>query len=117
MTKTMFLVAAAMFAATGACAQSVGSQTWVPDLSGIYRCVHKCSGVRFVHVQQNNRELAVSEGGQAATAWIGWSGHISTSWNDSGVYSPSGNTIQFVSGTVWVLVQPTPVSGEREWFN
>lgn len=120
--KTISLVAAAtlaatMFAATGASAQAVGSQTWLPDLSGTYRCVQKCAGTRWVHVQQNFRQLAVNDGKQAATAWIDWSGHISTSWNDSGVYSPDGATIQFTSGTVWVLVVPTPVPGERRWFN
>jgi hypothetical protein len=109
--------AAVMFAATGACAQAVGSQTWLPDLSGTYRCVQKCAGARLVHVQQNFRQLTVSDGKQSAAAWIDWSGHISTSWNDNGVYSPDGATIQFTSGAVWVLVQPTPAPGERVWFN
>ena len=112
--KTVLLIAMSMFAATAASAQAVGSQTWIPDLSGTYRCVQYCGGRHLVHIQQHYRQLEVSDGNQTASAWIGAPGHISTSWNDTGVYSPDGTTIQFVGGAVWVLVEPTPVPG-RTW--
>ena len=112
--KSMLVAAVSMFAATAASAQAIGSQTWIPDLSGTYRCVQYCGGRRLVHIQQYYRQLEVSDGHQTAAAWINSSGHISTSWNDSGVYSPDGSTIQFAGGAVWVLVEPTPVPG-RTW--
>jgi hypothetical protein len=112
--KIILLVALSICAATAASAQSIGSQSWVPDLSGTYRCVQYCAGRHLVHIQQYYRQLEVSDGRQAAAAWISSSGHISTSWNDTGVYSPDGTTIQFAGGAVWVLVEPTPVPG-RTW--
>ena len=114
--KTILFVAVGMFAATAASAQSVGSQTWVPDLSGTYRCVRHCPQGRLVHIQQNVREIEVTYANQTAGAWVGRPGHISTSWYDTGVYSPDGTTIQFTSGAVWVLVEPTPIPG-RNWNN
>lgn len=114
MVKTILLVAMGMFAATAASAQAVGSQTWVPDLSGTYRCVQYCKGAQLIHIVQHFRQMDITSGNQTANASIGWSGHISTSWNDDGVYSPDGTTIQFTNGTVWVLVDPTPIPG-RTW--
>ena len=98
--------------ATDASAQAVGGQSWVPDLSGIYRCVNNCVGPGVVRVMQRGRALRlVSPAGQPSSAWIDAPGHIRTSWNEGAVYSPNGFTIQFASGTVWVLVEPTPVHG------
>ena len=110
----MSLVAIGILTATTAFAQSVGSQTWVPDLSGTYRCVQNCARGRLVHIQQRFRQLEVTYGNQPAAAWVSWPGHISTSWNDNAVYSPDGATIQFTSGTLWVLIAPTPAPG-RNW--
>ena len=105
--KMASLVALSALVATSASAQSVGSQSWIPDLSGVYRCVQKCAGLRWVRVTQNWRDLDITnETGQSSKGWIERSGHIGTSWNDSGVYSPDGFTIQFNGGTVWVLVDP-----------
>ena len=112
--STVLLVAMSLFAAKAASAQAIGSQTWIPDLSGTYRCVQYCGGRHLVHIQQYSRQLEVSDGNRTVTAWIGASGHISTSWNEAGVYSPDGTTIQFAGGAVWVLVEPTPVPG-RTW--
>jgi len=114
MTVKMIVFAAlGALAATNAAAQSVGTQSWVPNLSGVYRCVHACARERLVHVTQSGRELSVtSESGQASHAWIDWPGHIWTSWDEGAVYSPDGVTIQFSGGRVWVLVEPTPVPGQ-----
>jgi hypothetical protein len=47
-------------------------------------------------------------------AWIDRAGHInSQAWN--AVYSPDGFTIQFNSGTVWVLLQPLPGAPFKQW--
>jgi hypothetical protein len=108
--KTIALAALAALAATGAAAQSIGSQSWIPDLSGLYRCVQSCGGSRLVQITQHGWELDLTgEISQPAHAWIQRPGHIGTSWNDLGVYSPDGVTIQFSSGTVWVLVDPMPL--------
>ena len=88
------LVAFAALAATDVSAQAVGTQTWIPNLSGVYRCVRYCSGFRVAHVVQYGRQLTLTnETGQLYSARIGWPGHISTSWNDAAVYSPDGFTI------------------------
>src|SRR5579872_377142 len=97
--KAIMLAALGGFVTTGAWAQAIGWQTWVPNLSGYYRCVQNCGGGRTVHVVQIGRELTVTgPAGETASAWIGAPGHIRTSWNVSGVYSPSGFTIQFDNG-------------------
>ena len=104
------LAAFGALAATGASAQSVGSQTWVPELSGVYRCVRACHGAHYIKITQTGWELNLAgQINQPAHAWIERPGHIGTSWNDHGVYSPDGVTIQFASGTVWVLVDPMPL--------
>jgi hypothetical protein len=114
----MALAALGALAATGASAQAVGTQTWVPNLSGVYRCVHDCAGIRLVHIVQNGRQLDLTnENGQASTAWIESPGHIWTqSLNDGAVYSPDGFTIQFNRGMVWVLVEPTPAPGTAIFY-
>ena len=104
------LVAFGALATTGAFAQSVGSQWWIPDLSGVYRCVRVCGGVHLIRITQNGWELNLTGvTNQSSHAWIEGPGHIGTSWNDHGVYSPDGTTIQFSSGAVWVLVEPAPL--------
>ena len=117
--KMMALAALGALAATDASAQAVGSQTLVPNLSGVYRCVHHCGGVRLMHIAQNGRELDLTnEAGQASTAWIDWPGHIWTqALNEGAVYSPDGRTIQFNRGMVWVLVHPTPAPGTADRYN
>lgn len=115
--KVIAVVALTAFATVGASAQSVGTQTWVPNLSGLYRCVHRCAGVRLTHVVQIGRQLSLtSETGQPSSAWIDWPGHISTSWNEGAVYSADGFTIQFNQGSVWVLVDPSPVPGSVDYY-
>lgn len=116
--KIMALAALGALAATGASAQAVGTQTWVPNLSGVYRCVHNCAGIRLVHIAQNGRQLDLTnESGQPSTAWIESPGHIWTqSLNEGAVYSPDGFTIQFNHGMVWVLVDPTPAPGSAIWY-
>jgi hypothetical protein len=112
--KTIALVALTAFAATNAAAQSVGTQYWAPNLSGVYRCVHKCAGAGHAQIiTRNGRQLDVTnEIGQPSSAWIDWPGHFWTdSWNQGAVYSADGRTIQFDSGSVWVLVVPTPIPG------
>jgi hypothetical protein len=105
--KMVALVALSALAASNALAQSVASQHWVDDLSGLYQCVQKCAGGRFIHLTQTGWNLVVTnEAGQPSTAWIERPGHIWTSWNEGAVYSTDGFTIQFNGGTVWVLVEP-----------
>ncbi len=110
--RTIALLALSAFTATEASAQAVGTQSWIPNLSGIYRCVQNCTGPGIVRVMQRGRELSlVNPVGQPSAAWIEAPGHIWTSWREGAVYSPDGFTIQFASGTVWVLLEPTPVPG------
>ena len=112
--KLIGLIALGALEATDASAQAVGSQAWVPNLSGVYRCVHNCAGVGVTQVVQRGRELTLTNGaGQASSAWINWPGHISTSWNEGAVYSPDGFTIQFNNGSVWILLDPTPIPGSN----
>jgi len=114
--KLMALIALSALAATDASAQSVGTQSWVPNLSGVFRCVHNCAGRGFARIAQNHRQLnLINEVGQPSRAWIDWPGHIwAQAWNEGAVYSADGFTIQFDGGTVWVLVEPTPVPGWAE---
>jgi hypothetical protein len=57
-----------------------------------------------------------NEIGEPAEAWKDWPGHIkSRSWNVCAFYSLDGFTIQFNSGAVWVLVDPRPVPGWKQW--
>jgi len=112
--KLMALVAlGALAAAANASAQAVGTQFWIPNLSGVYRCVHNCAGRGLAHLTQSGGELNLTnEIGQPSRAWIDGPGQIwAQAWNEGAVYSPDGFTIQFNSGSVWVLVDPTPVPG------
>jgi hypothetical protein len=109
------LIALNAFAATDASAQAVGTQSWLPNLSGVYRCVNHCTGAGIVRVVQRGRQLTlVDPGGQLSSAWIEAPGHIWTAWKEGAVYSPDGFTIQFAGGTVWVLLEPTPIPGSVE---
>jgi hypothetical protein len=115
--KTFALAALSALAATIASAQSVGTQPSLPDLTGVYRCVRNCAGAAPAHIFQRGWELHLTnEAGQLAEAWIAWPGHIkSHSLNDCAVYSADGFTIQFASGTVWVLVDPQPGAPFKQW--
>lgn len=110
--RIIALLVLSAFAAADASAQAVGTQSWIPNLSGIYRCVNHCSGRGVVRIMQRGRELSlVDPSGRPAAAWIGAPGHIWTAWQEGAVYSPDGFTIQFAGGTVWVLLEPTPIPG------
>jgi hypothetical protein len=110
--RTIALLALTAFAATEASAQAVGTQSWIPNLAGVYRCVNHCVGPGVVRIMQRGRALTlVDSAGRPAAAWIGAPGHIWTAWQEGAVYSPDGFTIQFAGGTVWVLLEPTPVPG------
>src|SRR5260370_17995364 len=112
-TKTIALAAAIALAAVDASAQAAGTQSWAPNLSGLYRCVHNCAGSGLARVTAYGWNLTLTnELGQTSRAWIDWPGHI---WvpalNAGAVYSPDGFTIQFNRGTVWVLIEPHPFPG------
>ena len=103
-------LALSALAATGASAQSVGTQSTLPDLTGVYQCVRNCVGAGPAQITQRGVDLyVINEAGEPARAWIDWPGHI---WirglNEGAVYSPDGFTIQFNNGTVWVLLEPLP---------
>ena len=111
--KTIALATAMALAAVDASAQAVGTQSWAPNLSGLYRCVHNCAGSGLARITAYGWNLTLTnELGQTSKAWIDWPGHI---WvptlNEGAVYSPDGFTIQFNRGTVWVLVEPQPFPG------
>ena len=115
--KMIVLATLGAIATTDASAQAVGTQSWVPNLSGLYRCVRNCSGARLGHIVAYGWELYLTnEIGQATKAWIDWPGHI---WipalNEGAVYSPDGYTIQFSRGAVWVLVDPEPIPGSARY--
>src|SRR5262249_2402349 len=110
--SVVVLLALSAFAARDASAQAVGTQPWIPKLSGIYRCVNRCVGPGVVRIMQRGRTLSlVDPSGRPAAAWIEAPGHIWTAWREEAVYSPDGFTIQFSSGMVWVLLEPTPIPG------
>jgi hypothetical protein len=99
--------------ATHASAQSVGTQSIPPNLSGLYRCVRSCAGPQVGRIVALGRQLVLAgPSGESIRAWIDWPGHI---WvpalNEGAVYSPDGFTIQFERGSVWVLVDPQPIPG------
>ena len=114
-----FATALSVGIATNAFAQAVGSQFSAPNLSGLYRCVRYCAGVRFAHVTARGWQLTVTnEAGEAIRAWIDWPGHIRVpALNETAVYSPDGFTIQFSRGPVWVLVDPEPVPGSSRRYS
>jgi hypothetical protein len=111
--KMIALAALGVFAATSASAQAVGTQGWVPNLSGVYRCVHHCAGRGLPHIIQTGWQLSLTdETGQPSVGWIQRPGFIWVEALKGGaVYSPSGFTIQFNNGSVWVLLEPTPIPG------
>jgi hypothetical protein len=111
------LIALTALAATGASAQSVGTQHLPPDLTGLYRCVHNCAGRGMARIAQRGWDLYfTNEIGQRAEAWIDRPGHIrSRSSDECAVYSADGFTIQFDHGAVWVLVEPLPGAGWKQW--
>jgi hypothetical protein len=99
--------------ATHAAGQSVGTQFIAPNLSGLYRCVHRCVGPPIGRIVALGRQLVLAgPNGQSIRAWIDWPGHI---WvpalNEGAVYSADGFTIQFERGSVWVLIDPQPIPG------
>ena len=115
------IIALAMLAglpATHAAAQSVGTQSIPPNLSGIYRCVRNCAGPPTGRIVALGRQLALTgPSGGTIRAWIDWPGHI---WvpalNEGAVYSADGFTIQFGRGSVWVLVHPEPIPGSAGYY-
>ena len=96
------LAVAALFAATGASAQSI-------NLTGAYRCIEGCKAAPVgapAFVTQNGSSLnLVNEVGQSSRAWPDMftpnSRIWADNWNTSAVYSPDGMLIQFDNGTVW----------------
>ena len=110
--KMIVLAALTASAASDASAQAVGAQFWAPNLSGVYQYVRSCSGTRLARIAVRGWQLAlINEIGQAANAWIDWPGHIWIPASSEGaVYSPDGFTVQFDRGTVWVLIDPEPIS-------
>jgi hypothetical protein len=111
--RSIVLAMLSALAATNASAQAVGTQSWVPNLSGMYRCVHSCTGGQLGRIVARGWQLTLTnESGETTRAWIDWPGHI---WvpalNEGAVYSADGFTIQFERGSVWVLVDPQPIPG------
>jgi hypothetical protein len=111
--KSIVLFLFSTLAATNVSAHAAGTQSWAPNLSGLYRCVHSCVRGQMGRIVAWGRQLTlIGEGGEAAKAWIDWPGHI---WvpalNEGAVYSADGFTIQFERGSVWVLVEPQPIPG------
>jgi hypothetical protein len=116
--KTVAVIALATLAAiSSASAQSVGTQHSLPDLTGLYRCVSNCVGAGQARIVQHGWELHLTnEAGASVEAWIDRPGHINSHfWSECAVYSPEGFTIQFNSGAVWVLLQPVPGGGWKQW--
>jgi len=115
--KTMALASLFALGACDASAQAIGTQSWVPNLSGVYRCVRYCAGGGSGRITAYGWNLILTnELGQATRAWIDRPGHI---WvpalNEGAVYSPDGFTIQFSSGAVWVLIDPQPIPGSAPY--
>ncbi len=93
---------------------STDASAQVLNLSGQFRCVQGCrAGLvgQPAFVTQNGWELnLVNEAGEPSRAWVDWPGHIwAQYWNEGGVYSPDGMTIQFDHGTVWQRDLGTPL--------
>ena len=113
--KMIALATLTALMATDASAQAIASHDRfsAPNLSGIYRCVRHCvaGGLGRITAYGWNLNLT-NEVGQTTRAWIDVPGHI---WipalQEGAVYSPDGFTIQFNSGTVWVLLEPQPIPG------
>ena len=112
--KAIALAALSAFAATGAAAQAIGTQNWIPNLSGVYRCVQHCAGRGLPHIIQTGWQLSLTdETGQPSAGWIQRPGYIWVGTLGGAVYSPNGFTIQFGNGSVWVLLEPTPIPGQN----
>ena len=89
----------------------------IVNLSGAWQCVASCVAApgRLAYITQNGWNLnVVNEAGMPSRAWIDYPGHI---WidraNQGAIYSPSGSTLQFDSGTVWQrapALPPPPLS-------
>jgi hypothetical protein len=116
MSPTMIALATlTALMATDASAQAIASHDRLsaPNLSGIYRCVRNCAAGGVARITAYGWNLSLTnEVGQTTRAWIDVPGHI---WipalREEAVYSPDGFTIQFNSGTVWVLLEPQPIPG------
>jgi hypothetical protein len=113
--KMIALATLTALVATDASAQAIADHDRfsVPNLSGIYRCVRNCAAGGLGRITAYGWNLSLTnEVGQTTRAWIDVPGHI---WipalNEGAVYSPDGFTIQFNSGTVWVLLEPQPIPG------
>jgi hypothetical protein len=111
--KIVILAVLAVLAGRNTSAHAAGTQSWVPNLAGVYRCVHTCAGTGLGRIVARGWQLALTaENGEAIRAWIDWPGHI---WipalSQRAVYSADGFTIQFERGSVWVLVDPEPPPG------
>ena len=111
--KIIALATVAGLPVTHVAAQSIGTQSIPPNLSGLYRCVRGCAGPQVGRIVALGRQLVLAgPNGQSIRAWIDWPGHI---WvptlNEGAVYSPDGFTIQCERGSVWVLVDPQPIPG------
>jgi hypothetical protein len=93
------IVVLTVLSATDASAQVQGV-----NLNGAYRCVAFCGAAgRTAIITQNGWDFnVVTNSGQASRGWVDWPGHI---WIDrlqqGAIYSPNGNRIQFVNGTIW----------------
>jgi hypothetical protein len=113
--KVIALAALTALMATDASAQAIANHDRfsAPNLSGIYRCVRNCAAGGLGRITAYGWNLSLTnEVGQTTRAWIDVPGHI---WipalKEGAVYSPDGFTIQFNSGTVWVLLEPQPIPG------
>jgi hypothetical protein len=113
--KMIALATLTALVATDASAQAIADHDRfsAPNLSGIYRCVRNCAAGGLGRITAYGWNLSLTnEVGQTTRAWIDVPGHI---WipalKEWAVYSPDGFTIQFNSGTVWVLLEPQPIPG------
>jgi hypothetical protein len=106
----MALSGAAAFVA----ATTSGTSAQVLNLSGQFSCVQGCVAAPTLapaYVTQADWTLnLVNEAGIPARAWIDRPGHFWVDgWNQGGVYSPDGMTIQFDRGTVWQRIVALPL--------
>ena len=106
--KTVLLIAMSMFAATAASAQAVGSQTWIPDLSGTYRCVPEPSSCRWqeqnptisqtgMTLQLNINKGEFAEGKLTSNITVG----AGPPFNSLGLIRPD-HSIEWSNGTKWI---------------
>ena len=93
--KAVVLAILTALAGPNTSAQAAGTQSWAPNLSGLYRCVHSCAGPRLGRIVARGWQLILTaENGETTRAWIDWPGHI---WvpalKEGAVYSADGFTI------------------------